>query len=68
MTGNDSPAPAHTAPTCGAAGGRWAQQWQQVPAQWRRLVYYLDTAPADTVFQRNPRYRPTPDGHDFTPH
>lgn len=67
MTGNDNRASAQTAPARGAGEDRWAQQWQQVPAQWRTLVYHLDSGPAATVFQRNPRYRPTPDGHDFTP-
>ncbi|MBZ4504449.1 tyrosine-type recombinase/integrase [Mycobacterium avium subsp. hominissuis] len=49
------------------AQDRWAQQWAQVPPPWRSLVYHLDRAPFDAVFQPNPRYLPTADGHDFTP-
>uniref|UniRef100_UPI003F58386D tyrosine-type recombinase/integrase n=1 Tax=Mycolicibacterium neoaurum TaxID=1795 RepID=UPI003F58386D len=68
MTGPDNLAPTPTTATASAGEQRWALQREQVPQQWRTLVYQLHAAPANTVFQPNPRYRPTPDGHDFTPH
>ncbi|OBC08067.1 transposase [Mycobacterium sp. 852013-50091_SCH5140682] len=46
---------------------QWLAQWAQVPPPWQHLVYHLDRAPFDAVFQPNPRYLPTPAGHDFTP-
>ncbi|MFN6554762.1 tyrosine-type recombinase/integrase [Mycolicibacterium septicum] len=67
MTGPDHLAPTPADATEPGSRARWELQWQQVPEQWHGLVYQLATAPANTVFQTNPRYRPTPDGHDFTP-
>nr|WP_323849197.1 tyrosine-type recombinase/integrase [Mycolicibacterium mucogenicum] len=67
MTGNDQ----LSQPLSGRPGRadeqQWAAQWDRVPASWRTLVYHLDQAPAGTVFAENPRYRPVPEGHDFTP-
>jgi hypothetical protein len=68
VTGNDRYAAAQTRRSQrGAADGPWAAQWDRVPEQWRTLVYRLHQAPANTVFADNPRYRPVPEGHDFTP-
>lgn len=48
----------------------WEAQWDLVPAQWRRPVYRIDTAPADAVFLRNRYYLREHRGaaeHDFAP-
>ncbi|AYE98115.1 tyrosine-type recombinase/integrase [Mycobacterium kansasii] len=48
----------------------WQAQWSAVPEAWRRPVYQIDAAPADTVFLRNRYYLREHRGraeHDFTP-
>ncbi|RFZ63189.1 Tyrosine recombinase XerC [Mycobacterium marinum] len=48
----------------------WEAQWAAVPEGWRRPVYQIDVAPADTVFLANRYYLREHRGraeHDFTP-
>lgn len=65
MSGHDDPdpRPARVAPA-------WQAQWAAVPEGWRRPVYRIDAAPADTVFLQNRYYLREHRGaptHDFAP-
>lgn len=65
MAPTDNPAP-KTLPVATS----WRAQWAAVPEDWRRPVYRIDTAPANTIFLQNRYYTRTHRGldeHDFTP-
>lgn len=58
------------APQSAPLATSWQAQWAAVPPEWRRPVYRIDSAPANTVFLQNRYYTRTHRGlgeHDFSP-
>jgi len=49
MPSREDPAPSSPQPISSS----WYAQWAAVPAGWRRPVYRIDAAPANTLFLQN---------------
>lgn len=66
MPSREDPEPSSSQPISTS----WQAQWAAVPDEWRRPVYRIDTAPANTVFLQNRYYLREHRGsaeHDFSP-